>query len=178
MKRILLAVVGLVLLVGCTPAQPTPTPLPEAPGWYSGPWNREVAEMVGIYEAYFAAFTALEAAGGAEQLPDEFRKWLIDPAFSSCERYLSGLWSDGYQPDGESSARTVQGTQMLDGFPHEAELSLTTCEEYVDAFFIDGNGNTKGAKGPSFMEWKYYFRSNSEGSLRLFDTDAEWVQSC
>lgn len=168
----------LVLLTGCTPTSPptmsasptvtTSTPTPSVDPLY--------VEAERVYREYFRELTALEVAGGAEQLPPVFKTLVMEPLFSSMQVAYRDAKEKGlhYKP---GAIPILKWVRPLPGAAYgDSVIAVQTCVDGRLTVLLDGAGQSRG---PGIaMKNMVFFKRDSDQVLKITVTDLEEVQEC
>lgn len=168
----------LVLLTGCTPTSPptmsasptvtTSTPTPSVDPLY--------VEAERVYREYFRELTALEVAGGAEQLPPVFKTLVMEPQYSAIEQ----LYRDSKQQGIHYQPGTVPTLVMVRGLPGASkdgsQVALASCVDGRHSVVLQADGSTLG---PGVIVYRMnFFKRDMDGFLKLFTVESNEAKQC
>jgi len=188
-SRRLLPVLALVVAVGCTPAAPTPSPLPsfrctpEAGGAEFDCSQAQYDEMVAkdalyaeaeaVYRKFLAEDTRIMRAGGVAEPTDVILEttsgaFLEDVMSQYREFEQEGLKAEGSGPDLISVKRAAGNSKA------GSLAAMVTCVDGSSFEFIrDGKSVSRGTA----VQNENYF-SRVDGVLKVIGADGRQVEAC
>lgn len=168
----------LVLLTGCTPTSPptmsasptvtTSTPTPSVDPLY--------VEAERVYREYFRELTALEVAGGAEQLPPVFKTLVMEPLYSSMQAVYRDAKEKGlhYKP---GAIPILKWVRPLPGAAYgDSVIAIQACMDGSQTELVDGDGQSMGSG--IIMKRMAFYKRDTDGLLKITVTDVQEVSEC
>ena len=182
MKRLLIALVPLLLVTACGQTEPDPTPVPTTPTVsVSSPSpsatseDELYAEAERVFWAAVQIMNAREVTGEYAGLKDELAPYAMGDYLESTMAAYSLLeekqWHGREDEAPEISVEPAPGLVFED-----SEVALHACKDSTRAPLYGPDGSV--ASTGRIVESRYYFKHDTDGRLKVFSQEYREVESC